>query len=443
MVVSVNRKDADSIIKALEAGVVPKRGVQYLLVGRRHEVEEVIQTLEDVSQGNSDLRIWVGDFGSGKSFMLQTIQNLAQQKNFVSSTVDLTPNRRLYATDGSAVALYTEIMDKLVTKSAQNGNVLNTIVEEWIMQIIQDLSNKYHLSQADIMDDKYSSEIENIILDTFAKFQSVALSFEFGQAIIQYYRGLIHKDRQLMLQAIRWLRGDIRTMTESKQALGINRIIRDDNWYDAVKTMSELFIGIGYSGFVVNLDEAVNIYKLSNSVSRERNYERILNIYNECKADVARALFVNLGATRKTVYNNVRGMASYGALQGRLGLEERMDSDLVNTNRTTLPLKPLTNEEIYTLLSNLIQIYQVNYKSNVSLTEAEIVQYMEIQLNRPGADEFLTPRAVIKDFIELLDLMRQNPTITAAVALQDKFGSVAAPVQKDAANTDDDQIEVF
>ncbi|UUX34678.1 BREX system ATP-binding domain-containing protein [Fundicoccus culcitae] len=440
---AVNRKDADSIVKALEAGVVPKRGIQYLLVGRRHEVEEVIRILESVSQGRSDLRIWVGDFGSGKSFMLQTIQNLAQQKNFVASTVDLTPNRRLYATDGSANALYTEIMDKLVTKSAQNGNVLNTIVEEWLTQIMQTLANKYHISQAEVLQEQYRLEIENTILDTFDKFQSVALSYEFGQAIIQYYRGLQQNNRQQMLQAIRWLRGDIRTMTESKQSLGINRVIRDDNWYDALKTMSELFIEIGYSGFVVNLDEAVNIYKLSNSVSRERNYERILNIYNECKADVARGLFVNLGATRKTVYNNLRGMASYGALQGRLGLEERMDSDLVNTNRTTLPLKPLTNEEIYTLLANLIHVYQVNYQTDITMSNEQIVQYMEIQLNRPGADEFLTPRAVIKDFIELLDLMRQNPGITASDALHDKFGDVAAPIQKDQANTDDDQIEVF
>ena len=171
MAVKVRRKDADNIIKALEAGVVPTRGIEHLLVGRRNEVEEVIRILESVSEGNSDLRIWVGDFGSGKSFMLQTIQNLAQQKNFVSSTVDLTPNRRLYASDGSAVALYKEIMNNLVTKTAQSGNVLNTIIEEWLMTVFQKVGADKGISQADMMDPKYVTDVENTILDITTTFK--------------------------------------------------------------------------------------------------------------------------------------------------------------------------------------------------------------------------------------------------------------------------------
>lgn len=442
MAVKVRRKDADNIIKALEAGVVPTRGIEHLLVGRRNEVEEVIRILESVSEGNSDLRIWVGDFGSGKSFMLQTIQNLAQQKNFVSSTVDLTPNRRLYASDGSAVALYKEIMNNLVTKTAQSGNVLNTIIEEWLMTVFQKVGVGKGISQADMMDPKYATDVENTILDITTSFKSVGLSYELGQALIKYYHGLINNQRQLTVQAIRWLRGDIRTVTESKKELGINQIIKDDNWYDALKTMAELFLDIGYSGFVVNFDEAVNLYKLANGISRERNYERVLNIYNECKSDVARGLFVNFGATRKTVYDQRRGMASYGALQGRLGLEESLDSEYINTDRTALALKPLTNEEIYTLLANLLNVYQVNYGIEIDFPEAEIIRYMEAQLNRPGAAEFLTPRAVIKDFMEILAIMRQNPGVKASKALESKFGELSAPVEKDE-DDHDDIIEVI
>lgn len=442
MSVKVKRKDADTIIKALEAGVVPTRGVEHLLVGRRVEVEEVIRILEAVSQGSSDLRIWVGDFGSGKSFMLQTIQNLAQQKNFVSSTVDLTPNRRLYASDGSAVALYKEVMDKLVTKTQQTGNVLQTMVEAAIMRIMQQVGQAKGLEQSELLDETYRPLVENSILDLTTSFHATGLSYEVGQALIQYYHGLLRDDRQRMIQAIRWLRGDIRTVTESKRELGIQQIINDQNWYDALKTMAELFLDIGYSGFVVNFDEAVNIYKLANGISRERNYERILNIYNECKADVARGLFINFGATRKTVFDPRRGMSSYGALKGRLGLEERLDSEFVNTERTAMSLKPLTNEEIYTLLANILNVYQVNYKLELDFPEAEIIRYMEAQLNRPGAEEFLTPRAVIKDFIEILAIMRQNQDVTAKQVLDSHYGEDLLPVQKDAANNDD-LIEVI
>lgn len=205
--------------------------------------------------------------------------------------------------------------------------------------------------------------------------------------------------------------------------------------------MSELFLGISYSGFVVNFDEAVNLYKLPQSVTRERNYERILNIYNECKSNIAKGLFINFGATRKTIFDENRGLSSYGALKGRLGSEESMDNKLINTNRTVLGLKALTNEEIYTLLENLVNIYNVNYKESISISENEIITYMEGQLNRPGADEFLTPRAVIKDFIEILDLKRQNPNNEIMDILTMRFKDILT-ISKDPDDLDD-EIEII
>ncbi|MDU1829582.1 BREX system ATP-binding domain-containing protein, partial [Anaerococcus sp.] len=117
MAIRINPKEASVIINSLEAGVVPNMGVQHLLVGRNREVEEVIKILDSVADGRSDIRFWVGDFGSGKSFMLATIEQISIQKDFVVSTLDLNPSRRFYANDRKAVALYTEIIDNIKTKT--------------------------------------------------------------------------------------------------------------------------------------------------------------------------------------------------------------------------------------------------------------------------------------------------------------------------------------
>ena len=85
MISEISPKIAENIIKTLEAGIVPKKGIQYLLVGRNDEVHEIISILDRVSEGESDIRFWVGDFGSGKSFILRTIESLALQKKFVVS----------------------------------------------------------------------------------------------------------------------------------------------------------------------------------------------------------------------------------------------------------------------------------------------------------------------------------------------------------------------
>lgn len=438
----VNPKEADNIIKALEGGIVPRRGVRHLLVGRNEEVQEVISILDTIAQGDSDIRFWVGDFGSGKSFMLRTIESIALQKNFVVSTVDLTPTRRFYASDGKAKALYNEILDNILTQSSQNGNAIGTILEQWINQLAAELAAEREVSVSDMLSTENETIMTDRIIDITSSFSSSGLSFEFGQAIIRYYQGILGNDRILKLKALRWIRGDIDTKTEAKKELEIERIVSDDNWYDAIKNLSELFAQLGYSGFIINFDEAVNLYKLPLRQTRERNYEKILNIYNECKSSDAKHLFINFGATRKTVFDEQRGMVSYGALKGRLGDEAAMDSKLINTNRTVLPLKPLTNEEIFTLLEHLTTIYNIHYKTEINLSMEQIHSYMEEQLNRPGAAEFLTPRAVIKDFLEILDLVRQNPDETIDGIILSKFGKNAMPVEKDAANTDDD-IEVL
>lgn len=441
MAVRINPKEAAIIIRSLEGGVVPNMGVQHLLVGRNREVEEIIKILDIVADGESDIRFWVGDFGSGKSFMLATIEQLALQKNFVVSTLDLNPSRRFYATDRKAVALYTEIIDNIKTKTIKNGNVLSSIIEEWLNQIFTKVAASLDVDVSEILEGSYQKEVTNEILNILGDFSAVGLSFEFGQALVKFYEGFINDNRLLKTNAIRWLRGDITTKTESKKVLAINQIINDDNWFDALKNMSELFLGIGYSGFVVNFDEAVNLYKIPQSVTRERNYERILNIYNEAKSNIAKGLFINFGATRKTIFDENRGFSSYGALKGRLGSEDSMDNKLVNTNRTVLGLKPLSNEEIYTLLENLVNVYNVHYKESIEIAEPEIITYMEGQLNRPGADEFLTPRAVIKDFIEILDLKRQNPSEEIIDIISERFKDVLA-ISKDPEDMDD-EIEII
>lgn len=439
MMTKINPRDAESIIRGLEGGIVPSRGIRHLLVGRKNEVLEIIDTLDYLDQGGSDIRFWVGDFGSGKSFMLRTIESMAIQRNFVASTVDLTPSRRFYATDKKAKALYKEIVDNMATMGARDGGAIEAIVGQLVTGILTEGMEEGIVDLTDL-DDEAKAWVRDRILDLTTSFKSAGLAYELGEAIYHFFIGEVSGNRNLKLVAIRWIRGDIDLKMEARRELGLSEIINDDNWFDALKTLVELFRAIGYGGLVVNFDEAVNLYKLPMARTRERNYERILNIYNECKSSAIEGLFVNFGATRKTVFDESRGMSSYGALKGRLGSEESMDSKYVNTNRTTLGLKPLSPEEIYTLLDNLRNIYSVYWNQDMDFKGENIRTYMELQLNRPGADEFLTPRAVIKDFLEILDIKRQNPGVDELEIIQEKFGGM--PIYKDQEDLDD-LLEVF
>lgn len=96
---------------------------------------------------------------------------------------------------------------------------------------------------------------------------------------------------------MRWLRGEYPTRTEARAALGVGSIIDDGNWYEHLKLMGVFFRRIGYAGFLVILDECVNLYKISNRVSRENNYEKLLSMFNDALQGKAQGLMMLLGGT--------------------------------------------------------------------------------------------------------------------------------------------------
>ena len=49
---------------------------------------------------------------------------------------------------------------------------------------------------------------------------------------------------------------------EAKEALGINIVITDDNWYEYLKLFATFFRLAGYSGMMIMIDELVNIYTI-------------------------------------------------------------------------------------------------------------------------------------------------------------------------------------
>ena len=109
MIDNIKPKEATAIINSLMGGVVPKLGIQHITVGRSDEIAAVVDALDDVREGHSMVKFWVGDFGSGKSFMLHLLNVIAMKQKFVVANADFTPDNRLYSNDGKGRALYSAI----------------------------------------------------------------------------------------------------------------------------------------------------------------------------------------------------------------------------------------------------------------------------------------------------------------------------------------------
>ena len=410
MIDNIKPKEATSIVNSLIGGVVPKIGVQHITVGRSEEISAFVSALEDVKNGHSMVKFWIGDFGSGKSFMLHLLNTVALKQKFVVTNADFTPDNRLYSNDWKGVALYSAIMDNIAIQTKPEGGALPTLLEKWIEQIITITAEEHKIPYMQIREEQYLSLIQRNIMKTINEITEVG-GFDFGTVIVKYYEGYIKDDEQLRRNALKWLKGEYRTKTEAKQDLGVREVITDLNYYDMLKNFCKLFVSMGYSGFMINLDEAINLYKISTSVMREKNYEKILTIYNDCFQGKVTHLFFNFAGTKEFWENERRGLFSYHALKSRLETNKFENLEIRDFAQPVITLLPLNHNEIFVLLTKLKAIFDYNYKVSLSISDADIQQFMEEMFNKPGASEFLTPREVIRDFLNILNIIRQNPTV--------------------------------
>lgn len=408
--INIKPKEASAIINSLVSGVVPKIGVQHITVGRSEEINAFVSSLEDVKNGQSLVKFWIGDFGSGKSFMLHLLNTVAMKQKFVVANADFTPDNRLYANDGKGIALYSAIMDNVAIQTKPEGGALPTLMEKWIEQVTSNTAEENNIPVTEIRNNKYQELISANIMKTINEITEVG-GFDFGTVVIKYYEGYINGDDQQCRNALKWLKGEYKTKIEARQDLGVREIVNDQNYYDMLKNFCKLFVSIGYSGFMINMDEAINLYKIATSTMREKNYEKILSIYNDCFQGKVTNLFINFAGTKEFLENERRGLFSYHALKSRLETNKYETADIRDLAQPVIRLMPLDHNEIFVLLKKLREIFNFNYKVDINISDEDIISFMEVIFNKPGASEFLTPREVIRDFLNIMNLLRQNPHV--------------------------------
>ncbi len=414
----IPKRVSTALINALGAGVVPRVGLEQIAVGREKEMTTLLQDLENIAGGGAAFRLVIGRYGAGKSFTLQLVRNHAMEQGFVVADADLTPDRRLTGTNGSGVATYRELMRNIATKSRPDGGALAPILERWIAgiqtQVAQDTGAKPNDSG---FDDQVEAKIREVVKDV----ADLVNGFEFANVIIAYWNGYRADDDPKKEAALRWLRGEFATKTEAKAALGVRVIIDDDSWYDYIKLFARFVADIGYKGLLMFLDEAVHLYKINTTISRQNNYDKLLAMFNDAMQGRVTNLGTLIGGTPQFLEDPRRGLYSDPAWQRRTAKSRFIKVGLQDISSPTIRLEPLTQEEILLLLQRLAEVHVVHYGYKQALAEADLRSFLQAIVSRLGAEALLTPGEIVRDFMSVLNLLHQNPQLTLAQLLQSTF----------------------
>lgn len=392
---TIRQKDRDAVMQSLRAGVVPHSGQHLIQVGRTREIESLVGNIERIVDGGSGFRVIIGEYGAGKTFFLNLIRSVAMEKKLVVAAADLNPDRRLHASGGQARSLYAELMRNLSTRSKPDGGALGGIVEKFIA------TAKAEAKAAE-------QTTESVIRQKLDHLTELVNGYDFADVIAAYWRGFEEGNEQLKSDAVRWLRGEFSTKSDARQALGVRSIVDDAAVYDQLKLLARFVKLAGYAGLLVNLDELVNLYKLSNTQARNANYEQLLRILNDSLQGTAVGLGFILGGTPDFLTCTRRGLYSYPALQSRLSQNTFAMDGLVDFDGPVLRLSSLTPEDFYVLLQKIRHVYASGDKAKYLLPDNGIYSFMEHCSKRIGDSYFRTPRTTITSFISLLAVLEQN-----------------------------------
>ena len=389
METAVPKRIANVILNALKGGVVPRIGLEYITVGRTQEINAFLHDLAIIADGGASFRFVVGKYGSGKSFLLQTIRNHAMAKGFVVVDADLSPERRFAGTKGQGLATYRELIRNMSVQAQPDGGALPQILERWAAGLADEAQ-----AQA------FARPLEGMVN-----------GFEFAKALVAYWRAYDSVDdaSEAKSNLLRWFRGEFPTRKEAKEALGINWIVSDETWYDFLKIFAAFVAQAGYQGILVMVDELVNIYKIPHSISRQNNYEKLLTMYNDALQGKAQHIGFLMGCTPQCIEDRYKGLYSYEALRSRLAEGHFAAEGMFDLSAPIIRLQMLNQEEVYVLVEKLRDMHAELYQYAPSITHEDLLHFLTVEYNRVGADTHITPREIIRDFIELLGIVHQHP----------------------------------
>ena len=429
--IKVPRRISQTVLNSLKGGVVPRIGLPYITVGRKNEIEALLHDVAIISEGGASFRFIVGRYGSGKSFLLQTIRNYAMDRGFIVADADLSPERRLQGTRGQGLATYRELISNLSTKTKPEGGALALVLDRWISAVQSEAARETGFLPGD---PTLTAAVDQKIYTVTSSVSELVHGFEFATLLSAYYHAYCSGDDGTKAKVVRWFRGEYTLKREAKEELGINVIITDDDWYDYLKLFAVFFRLAGYTGMMIMIDELVNIYKIPNAITRQYNYEKLLTMYNDTLQGKARYLGFIMGATPQALEDKRRGIYSYEALRSRLTEGRFSKPGMRDLLAPVIRLEPLTAEEMLVLCEKLSDMHAGLYGYERIISTDDLVSFLKVEYERIGADRNITPREVIRDFIELLDLLYQNQGMSiGALLASDEFSFTKSEAVSDEA----------
>jgi len=376
---NISKFYSEKTINSMRYGIVPVSNISYLTVGRDEIIECYKNGFEIAKRGTGKNLIIEGQFGMGKSHILNYSKYLAVKNNFVISTVTIDQTLLFNKMDKAL----NEILDSIELPDLPSINGFERILQEIFR------TNKKHDLLNWCNDNYSSSHIENKLKIGIKAYYNIINNTKSKETADEIIRWILCEKVEVkrIKDILRWNVPEARNVSSLKFV--------QDEIIDLIKSITQLFRSIGYSGWLILIDECENFFELSSSFkSRMKIFSNLDQLINGLE-NIFIIFTITPGQLDK-IYDYFKTYLPDS--------NYKIPQFLYKTRGKYLKILKQLNKEDYKKLSKtIIHFYETAYL-NKNFFDKKHEKFLE-RFFILAETEGLPTRIVIKTIIEVLDYL--------------------------------------
>ncbi|MEJ2637262.1 MAG: DUF2791 family P-loop domain-containing protein [Calditrichia bacterium] len=409
----LEKQAARDVIDALRQGVVPDKNIDMIIIGNNKARTHLKDLLNEAKNNKSPFKFIRGPYGSGKTFLSSWLREYALKEEYVVSTVNIGPDQPL----SDLPIFYSGVINGLRIPEKTDSCALTDVLESWLLTIHKKTAQIEGLSSLESKSQKKLQEIVEKRVESELAYLG-NLDTGFAPALRAFYRAKSNNNPVLASTAIAWLSGSRSMSSKMLNEIGVRGYLEPNEVFPRIRALMRLIKGSRYNGLLLLVDELELIRKFPHARQREQALEILRLLIDESGKNGFPGCLLIFTGTDMFFEDDRAGLKSYEALADRISIPNSPDG-LISIrqpviSQPVISLQGFNSSKLLAVIGRVRDIHGIAYNWDaVSRFPDEALQKLVQDWTAFGEKSVSRkPRPIIREFIHILDLCEENPTIS-------------------------------
>jgi len=384
----------EEIIRSLRNGSdLPFGAACRIIRGRERETEIIKKDLQFVAKGGGALKLFLGDYGTGKTLLGRIALEKGLENNLLPIYVSEPPLNK-------PIESYQAMINGIITPEFK-GDSLYYLLSQWSEKLISELE-KQGIERG--QDEIFINRIKEKVLE-------YEFTNDFNMGLSAFIKAHILKNDDEKKKIVDWMSGRKISFHELKKIKISRKVENREESFIFLKDILKLSRAIEYSGVVIVFDE-LELMQDQRKNTAMKGYESLRSIMDLISSKELPNVYCIWLGTPQWFENSERGVNSY------LALYDRLKTEMSTTTESTVQiLKPVSPAIYKDFIVSIIDIYSLAYniKPKISLSQNTVTTLQEKLTSPFHGDKFVEMRQVVKTTVEFLDMIKDSKSEKSAL----------------------------